>query len=363
MTSSPHRVVIAGGGIGGLEAMLALRGIAGDRVALTLVSPTSEFRVQALSVEDPFAGPVLHRYDVARLCAEADADFVRDAMAEVSPDERAIATTSGDQVPYDDLLVAVGARRRAPYASGLVFRGLQDAEAVHGLVQDVEAGLIDSVVFAVPTGVATWPLPLYELALLTAERAYAMGVSPSLTFLTPEERPLGYFGVEAAATVAGLLREAGISLQTETHVRELDHGVARGMDGTTLVHAQRGVTIPLLDGPRIPGLPADPGGFLPVDEHGAVLGATAVWAVGDATTFPLKQGGLAAQQAVNAAAAIAVATGTAAAPPPPRPQMRAKLFTGGRPVRLGDVTTGDDAKVATTYLGPLLSRLDAVSSR
>jgi NADH dehydrogenase FAD-containing subunit len=43
MTGEPHRVLIAGGGVAGLDALLALRALAGDRVALTLVSPAPDF--------------------------------------------------------------------------------------------------------------------------------------------------------------------------------------------------------------------------------------------------------------------------------------------------------------------------------
>ena len=167
-SSSPTRVVIVGGGIGGLEAMFALRSLAGYRVFLTLLTPDPVFR------------------------------YLR-------PDRH---DRGGLTVPYDDLVLAVGAHRRAPYGSGVTFRGLQDAEAVHGLIQDVELSAVESVVFVVPSGTA-WPLPLYELALLTAERAHAMGVDVTLTLVTPEERPLGYFGLDAAATVEGLLPGGG----------------------------------------------------------------------------------------------------------------------------------------------------------
>ncbi len=80
-----------------------------------------------------------------------------------------------------------------------------------------------------------------------------------------------------------------------------------------IVQARRAVTIPVLEGRRIPGIPTDARGFVPVDEHGAVIGLPDVWAVGDATTFPLKQGGLAAQQADAAAAAIAAGAGASVA--------------------------------------------------
>ena len=130
--------------------MFALRSLAGYRVLLTLMTPDPVFRVRALSVGDPFSGPALRRYDVGRLCSEVDAEFVQDALASVDPGARTVTTGGGQTVPYDDLVLAMGALQHAPYAGGITFRGLEDAEAVHGLIQDVELGAVESVVFVVP---------------------------------------------------------------------------------------------------------------------------------------------------------------------------------------------------------------------
>jgi sulfide:quinone oxidoreductase len=43
MGDSSLRVLIAGGGAAGLETMMALRALAGERVDLTLVAPDDEF--------------------------------------------------------------------------------------------------------------------------------------------------------------------------------------------------------------------------------------------------------------------------------------------------------------------------------
>jgi sulfide:quinone oxidoreductase len=53
--SQQLQVVIAGGGIAGLEALMALRDLAADRVALTLVAPDPEFTYKPFTVEEPFS--------------------------------------------------------------------------------------------------------------------------------------------------------------------------------------------------------------------------------------------------------------------------------------------------------------------
>jgi sulfide:quinone oxidoreductase len=375
MTSPiPHRVLIAGGGVGGLEAMLALRSLAGDRVSMTLLTPDDAFVVRALSVEDPFARPTPRRHALDGICSEVGARRVRGSLASVDPAAGAVTTTTGERIAFDDLVVAVGARGRAAFSSGITFHGPEDAEAVHGLVQDVEIGAVDSVAFVVPAGV-TWPLPLYELALLTAERARGMGVGPAISLVTAEDRPLGIFGRQASEAVGELLADAGVGLHTGVHVRDVDHGTLLGMDGRPMLRAARVVTLPVLEGPAVAGLPADPHGFIPVDDHARVHGHADLWAVGDGTTFPLKQGGIAAQQADAAAAAIAARAGAEVEPAPFRPQLRAKLLTGARPTYLSEVIVGGagsetstateealwwpPTKIAAEHLGPWLERADA----
>lgn len=65
-------MVVAGGGIAGVEALLALRELAGDRVALTLVSSNEELVLPALSVAEPFALGHAQRYALGDLLTRVD---------------------------------------------------------------------------------------------------------------------------------------------------------------------------------------------------------------------------------------------------------------------------------------------------
>ena len=88
--------------------------------------------------------------------------------------------------------------------------------------------------------------------------------------------------------------------------------------------------MPRLVGPSLRGIPAERDGFIHTDPHGRVPGLEDVFAAGDATTFPVKQGGLAAQQADAVAEAIAASVGADIDPQPFRPILRGTLLTGGR---------------------------------
>ena len=90
-------------------------------------------------------------------------------------------------------------------------------------------------------------------------------------------------------------------------------------------------------------------GFIGTDAHGRVAGLEGVFAAGDATSFPVKQGGLAAQQADAVAETIAASVGVDIDPQPFRPILRGVLLTGGPPRYLqADISgrSGDDSTIS-----------------
>jgi sulfide:quinone oxidoreductase len=234
---------------------------------------------------------------------------------------------TGERLPYDVLLVASGARPVDPFPRSTAFTGsVTDQERLHGIVQDVEGGYLKRLAFVVPSG-GSWPLPLYELALMLGERADSMGVDPELHFITPERAPLGLFGAEASREVAAMLTEARITLHTAAHAEIVGPGRIRLAPSGRTVQVDRVVTLPRLQGPAIPGLPADAEGFLVTDSHARVQGVPDVYAAGDITSFRVKQGGIACQQADAAAAHIAARAGAPVTPEPFSPVLRGMLVT------------------------------------
>ena len=308
------KVVIGGSGPAAIEAALVLRRLAGADVETTIVTPDEDCVHLPMTVVTPFARSGSTRYPLADLVSDTGAILRPGTIASVDAEAREVRTAGGGTLAYDALLVAVGGVQQLPYPRALAYGAPGADDRMHGLIQDIEAGYVKRVAFVVPPG-ATWPLPLYELALMTAERASDMCAHVELTLVTPESSPLEVFGPETARDVGDLLEAAGIALRTDTRA-----------DGESL-RVDRVVTLPTLTGPRIEGLPHDDAGFLPVDAHGRVEGAPGVYAAGDATDFAIKQGGIACQQADAAAEQIAAAAGAAIEPRPFVPALRAVLVT------------------------------------
>jgi sulfide:quinone oxidoreductase len=375
--SAPLEVVIAGGGVAGLETAMALRALAGDRVRTTLLTPERDFVYRPLAVAQAFELGEARRYPLAHIARDFNFELVHGELDRVEPDAHMIVDRSGGELAYEALVVATGARPRPAWDHTLTFAGPRDAEAMAALVRSVEARDVERVGFVVPGGV-TWPLPLYELALMTAARATAAGRRPELVLYTPETEPLGLFGPEASADVGAQLEAAGVRLvlSSEVDVTAKSEVMVPGRDSRDAY--ERIVALPRLEGRAPPGLPNDDAGFLPIDRHGAVHGVAHVYAAGDGTDFPVKQGGIASQQADAVAELIARRAGASVDPQPFHGLLRSQLFTGAEPrflrtdlsLRASAHSQASEiplwwpvAKIAGLHLAPYLAAQDGAPSQ
>jgi sulfide:quinone oxidoreductase len=371
------RVVIAGGGVAALEAALALSDLAGDRVSLELVAPNAEFAYRPMTVVEPFAYAPAQREPLAEVAADVGAELRVDTFAWVEPGRRLAHTERGVALAYDALVLALGARTRAPFAHAVTIDDRRMDEVLHGIVQDVEGGYIRSIAFVSPSRLG-WPLPLYELALLTARRAFEMGVRVDVTVVTPEEGPLSVFGAHASDAIGALLGEVGIVAITCTDVQVPEPGRVLLQPADRELAVDRVVALPELFGPAVRGLPAGEHGFIPIDPHCQVVDVQRVYAAGDATDYAIKFGGIAAQQADVAAEAIAALAGAPVTPAPFRPEIHGILLTGAAPRYLTARIAGGrglhseitDAptwsppvKIAARYLAPYLERRAQATAR
>jgi sulfide:quinone oxidoreductase len=345
------RVVIAGGGVAGLEALLALRALADDLVDLELLAAEPAFWYRPLAVAEPFDAGRAEHFDLTRFAEAAGAGFTLGALASVDVDARVARTAAGAELEYDILVVACGAAPRVTLPEALTFRGPADSEAFTRLLAEAETAAVRSIAFAQP-GTTGWSLPLYELALMTAARLERSHADVELTLVTPEPAPLALFGEATGEELSALLRARRIALLLGRYPAAYEDRVLRLVPEGS-VEADRVVAMPRLEGRPIAGLPQDADGFVPTDLHGRIVGARHVYAAGDITTFPIKQGGIAAQQADAVAEAIAAEAGADVTPQPFRPVLRGLLLTGDVPRYLRYEPTAGTAPTATVATEPL----------
>ncbi len=265
-------------------------------------------------------------------------------------------------------VICIGAKPRIAFAGAETLRPTGPPIEIDALLTRAAAHEFGRMAFVVPA-TGSWPLPVYELALLARRRAAERSLDVQIQIVTPEPAPLIAFGKLASDAVAALLATRGIELRAGARAIEAPTGEIRLEPWHELLDAGAIVALPELHGPAVPGLPADQGGFIPIDDHARVHGLEGVYAAGDGTNFPVKHGGLGAQQADAAAEEIAAAAGAEIDPKPFHPILRGKLITGDESLNLeADIGGGGGEgvssldylwwppqKVAGKYLSALLA--------
>jgi sulfide:quinone oxidoreductase len=356
------RLVVAGAGVAGLEALVALHTLAPGRIAATLVDPGQAFRLRALDIGEPFGLRRARRYPVAELAHDLGADLVRERIRRVDGGDRAVTLHSGRRIGYDVLLVATGARPYPAMSEGVLF------DPRHGphVLATLAAHPQGHTAVVVPAGVG-WALPAYELALLLSAQPGA-----DVTLVTAERTPLEAFGEPGARLAREELEVAGVALVCG--VRAVATSPTRlGFEGGDGLDVARIVHLPTHVGPGIPGVPCDATGFVVAGPDGSVPGMAGVFAAGDGTAAATKHGGLAAQQGERAALAIAALAGVEVDRTPPQPALRGVLRTPRGPRYLQAPVAGAEGsaevsrhplwwpptKVASAWLTPWLTSRDA----
>ncbi len=353
-------MAIIGGGVAALEAMLALQAASYKGADVHLFSPQPKFVLKPLAVSSGFGRGGVLNFDLSKLAATAGATYHEAGVSEVVTSSRLIRLSDGSEFEYDFLIASPGAESRDSVPGAMTYQWQAGNAAVAEALAPLHDREDPRVVVAMAEG-GTWPLPLYELALLIAAE---LGSKASVTVVSPEQAPLDLFGKADAEKVAELLRARNIETVLGTAPAEYREGTLVTTGGQK-IEADLAIALPLLTGRRIEGLPCDEQGFIPVDGFGLIEEHEREFAAGDVTSFPVKFGGLATEQADVVAAAIAAAASGGPAPKPFEPVYRGVLVTDDGVVGLGPGSENSSAygwdpaeKIHGKFLMPFLKAAD-----
>ena len=365
---SPARptVLIAGGGVAGLEALLMVRRLLGPRVRAVVLAPEPEFTYRQYAVAEPFSYGEMARFDLADLVSKAGGRLRQDALSGVDTTEKVAHTDAGAEVHFDALVIAVGAESSTALPGAITYRGPASNEDIRQSLLAIDRGEISRLAFAVPAP-CHWPLALYELAIMAATHLADIGdASEAIDLITAETEPLELFGAAASERLRTELDRAGVRLHAAWPRRGWGPGGLTLMDGS-VIRCDRAIALPRLEVAPLAGVPQGPHGFIATDACMRVAPSSDIYAVGDASWFPIKQGGLATQQADAAATAIAASLDPDLDDEPFRPELRAALLTADGPIYLrAGATTEPEAvsdaplwwppgKVAGRLLAPFIA--------
>jgi sulfide:quinone oxidoreductase len=308
------RVVLVGGGFGGLEAAFYLRKRLGGDAEIELISDRSDFVNRPSTIYIPFGlDPARVRVPLEAPMRRQDILFVRAAVTDVDPQHQTVRA-DGQLIGYDYLILATGASMRPAEIPGLA-QYAHSPWTPEGMVelgggfQELARGGHERqrVLFVLPPN-SRCASPMYELVFMLdtwLRREGARG-RVQLSWATDERAYLQAFGPRMDEVITEQFRRRCIEGHKGLAVVGVEPGLAYFRNGEKLPYDLLVAFPPHVAATAFPELPADERGFVRTElETRQVFGNPSIYAVGDASDFPVKQAHLAILQAGAAAEHIA----------------------------------------------------------
>ncbi len=310
------RIVVLGGGFGGLEAAFYLRMRLKDRATLTLVSAQDHFLFKPNTIYIPFGmDPERLKVPLSTPARRKDIAFVQATAREIDPVKKAVAV-DGQTLSYDYLIVATGAGMRPAEVPGLQQYAqtiwtpadmLRLRDAFTRLADDARQGRRRQVVFLVPPN-NKCSGPLYEMVFMldTWLRRRQVRDRVELTWSTYEGGYIQAFGPRLHKVVTAEFARRNIAGFPSFAVDNVQDGHVAYRGGERLSYDLLISFPPYVAATPFVSLPSDGRGFIATDlATRRVQGHPDIFAVGDAGDFPVKQAFLAFLQADAAAEHLA----------------------------------------------------------
>lgn len=287
-----RRVLILGGGFGGISTAHGLRARLDDADEIVLVDRADAFAMGfhkvaiAVGREKPGDG----RRPLAAL-AKAGIRFRQGSIEQIEPAARA-AVVDGERIEADALVVALGAEGVPGAIPGLAEHGINvyssdgAARAAEALAA-LSAGRVAIGIFGAPFPCPPAP---FELALLAHGDAADRGAQLKFTIFSPLPMSIPALGQAGCNPFEARVAELGIEFRPNTK--------ATAVEAKRIVFEGGGLPFDLLLAvpphrcPRVcvdAGLAPD-GGWIKVNPKTLETGVEGVWALGDATGVPLSNG-------------------------------------------------------------------------
>jgi sulfide:quinone oxidoreductase len=287
-----HRVLVLGGGFGGIAAAVALRGRLdpGDEVVLVERRPSF-----VMGLRKNWA--VLDRNALAEgerplaLLTDRGVRVVTGTIGAIHPTDLAVEV-DGASWDADALVVALGAERDPDRVPGFRERAIDVYDLTQGdrartAIEAFTGGRLVIGIFGAP-----YPCPPapFELAMLIDERLRSRGIDGAIEVFSPLPLSLPILGQAGCGSFESRLESAGIAFLREHAATAVD-------DGAVVFGAARRPFDLLLGVPphRVPQVVAESGltaggPWIKVNPRTLETSHPGVYAIGDVTALPLANG-------------------------------------------------------------------------
>lgn len=315
------KIVALGGGFGGLEAAMYMRTLMPDQADITIVSDKDYFLFKPNTIYIPFGlDPGKLALRLSRPIHRRNISLVNSLAREIDPishriyldAQRARGTDQAANLSYDYLVVATGAGMRAAAMPGLdqfahnvwtTDEMLRLRASLHKLVDDAKDGRKRDILFLVSPG-NKCSGPLYEMAMILDAWLHRKKVREQvdITWSTYEESYIQTFGPALHEVVTHEFEHRAITGRVGYIAERVESGEVVYKNGEHLPFDLLVSFPPITASSDFTHLPIDDHGFIATDiKTRQVVGYPDIYAVGDASDFPLKQAYLACLQADAAA--------------------------------------------------------------
>ena len=309
------RVLILGGGFGGVVAAESLAQQLGDEHQITLVSRDDRFVFYPALVRLAFGKcePDDVSFDLRRSMLNRRIMFVKGEVARIDPEDREVIMAHGEvsgRLPYDHLIYALGRRLATERVEGFFEHGHHLLD-VNGALKFGEAirNLREGRVVIGQCPDARLPVPIYETAFALSSwlKENHDPESVRITVVSPSTIKEEFGDEKMAAIIHQALIRHGVEFLPNFPISKVGSSIVSTEDGRDLNYSLLMLLPPFRGASAASRLGITDGDdYLNVDWTMKVIGAERIYAVGDCVNFAgPKMGHMAVNQAQVAAANVA----------------------------------------------------------
>jgi sulfide:quinone oxidoreductase len=291
-----NKVLILGGGSGGLATAGRLKELLGDNVNVTVIDKQTSFvmgfsLLRVMTSEKTEQEVTFPKEKVS----QKGIKFINTEVNGIDVKNGIVRTGQGESA-YDYLVIALGAElapEKVPgFESAFHMYTLEDAKKLRDALSSFRGGSIRLVVSSTPFKCPPAP---YEAAMLIDDYLRSKGLrdKSDIQIFTPEPLPMPIAGPEIGNTVVSMLNEKGIGFHNNAKVSLIDGSSKQIVfENGTREKYELLIAIPPHTSPKVvreSGL-ADASGWIPVDPKNMQTKHDRVYAIGDVAAVKLPSG-------------------------------------------------------------------------
>jgi sulfide:quinone oxidoreductase len=291
------KVLILGGGSGGLATAGRLKELLGDKISVTVIDKQRSF-VLGFSLLRVMTGEKSEQEVTVpkEKVSQKGVRFINTEVNMIDVKNGSVHTGQG-KFAYDYLVIALGAElapEKVPgFESAFHMYTLEDAKKLRDALSSFGGGSIRLIISSTPFKCPPAP---YEAAMLIDDYLGSKGLRDrsDIQIFTPEPQPMPIAGPEVGKTVVSMLNEKGIGFHNNTKVSSIDGSSKQIIfENGTREKYDLLIAIPPHTSPKVvreSDLADAVSGWIPVDPKNMQTRHDRVYAIGDVAAVKLPSG-------------------------------------------------------------------------